>query len=422
MIAALAMTQVAALVVILSLPPPALGVYTVADVVAAVRLEPSAPREGHPLVARIEAAAPTGETEGFRRRAFRFALAQTLGVDADSIVITQPSPKLLIIGPRRPLRDDQPLLFGPFKVGVRQASGRWLVVSPTGGVGIDAWQQRLLLVFAVAAMSVTPLAWWFARRLAAPIAALAAGAERLGRDPNAPPLPPRGSNEVIAAVIAFNQMQERLRRHVEYRTSLVGAIAHDLRTPLTRLRFRIEAVPEALREKLIDDIDEMDAMVAATLDFVREAVQSRPRGRLEIASLVETVMDEAAETGADVAVDRAERLVVDGDPIALKRLLVNLVNNALKFGGSARARVYSRDGLALIDIDDAGPGMPEADMERAFEPFQRLEASRSRDTGGLGLGLAVARGVARAHGGDVRLFNRKEGGLRASLSLPLSVS
>ncbi len=421
-IAALVMTQAAALVVVLSLPPPAVEVYTVDDVAAAVRLEQSLPKEGHRLVTKLEDAAPGEDTEGFRRRAFRAALARTLALDIDRIVISQPSPKLLMIGSHRLPRDDQPLLFGPFRVGVRQADGRWLVVSPSNGFGLDAWQQRLLLVFALAAMAVTPLAWWFARRLAEPIAALAAGAERLGRDPNAPPLEPRGSNEVIAAVTAFNEMQERLRRHVEYRTALVGAIAHDLRTPLTRLRFRIEAVPEGLRDKLAADIDEMDAMVSSTLDFVREAVQPRARGRLEIASLVETVMDEAAETGADAAVLRADRLVIDGDPLALKRLLVNLVNNALKFGCQARGSVYRLGDMVQVEIDDRGPGMPNEDMERAFEPFQRLEGSRSRDTGGLGLGLAVARAIARAHGGDVVLSNRAEGGLRACLSLPLSTS
>ena len=424
-IATLAASQLCAVIIILSLPPPELEIYTVADVAQAIRLDPATPHEGNRLTTMMSDKAPASDTQGFRRRAFRKELALTLAINPTDIVIAQPITRILVLHSstaRRLAIEDQPILYGPFELGVRERNGRWLVVKPSGGIGIDAWQQRMLLVFAVTAAALAPLAWWFARRLAAPIAALAAGAERLGRDPRAPPLEPRGSAEVIAAVNAFNEMQERLRRHVEYRTTLVGAIAHDLRTPLTRLRFRIEAVPEGLRDKLASDIDEMEAMVSATMEFARESARPRVRGKLEIASLVETVMDEAEETGADAAALNAERLVVDGDPMGLKRVLENLVNNALKFGGRARARALTRNGMAVVEVDDDGPGIPQEEIERAFEPFHRLEASRSRDTGGLGLGLAVARAIARAHGGDVTLANRPEGGLRATLTLPLSVS
>ena len=424
-IATLVATQLCAMVIILSLPPPSLEIYTVADVAGAIRRDSATTHEGNRLIAKTSATAPASQTQGFRRRAFRDDLAKILSVPPDDIVITQPITRILVLHSttaRRLAIEDQPILYGSFKLGVRQRDGRWLIVQPGGGIGLDALQQRLLLVFAVTAATLAPLAWWFARRLAAPIAALAAGAERLGRDPRAPPLEPRGSAEVIAAVNAFNEMQERLRRHVEHRTTLVGAIAHDLRTPLTRLRFRIEAVPEGLREKLASDIDEMEAMVSATMEFARESARPRVHGKLEIASLVETVMDEAEETGADASALNVERLVVDGDPMGLKRVLENLVNNALKFGGRARARALTRDGMAVVEVDDDGPGIPPADIERAFEPFHRLETSRCRDTGGLGLGLAVARAIARAHGGDVTLSNRAEGGLRATLTLPLSVS
>jgi signal transduction histidine kinase len=295
-----------------------------------------------------------------------------------------------------------------------------LLVTPRHAI-LEPWQQRILLVLAAAAIAVTPVAWWFARQLAAPIAAFARAAERLGRDPDAPPLDVRGSSEVGAAVAAFNLMQERLRRYVTNRTTMVAAIAHDLRTPLTRLRFRIEAAPEELRAKLAADIDEMDEMISGTLAFVQDATRPVERTKLEVSSLVETVMDEAAETGANAAVERAERAVVDGDPIALKRLVTNLVDNALKFGSSARGRVFAEAGMAVLEVDDDGPGVPEGEIERAFEPFQRLEGSRSRETGGAGLGLAVVRAIARGHGGEVTLQNRAEGGLRARVTLPLAL-
>ena len=297
-----------------------------------------------------------------------------------------------------------------------------MTIEPRAPLGIDPWQERLLLVTGLAALAVSPLAWAFSRRLAAPIGALAAGAERLGRDPGAAPLNITGSAEVASAVGAFNQMQERLRIYVDDRTSMIGAIAHDLRTPLTRLRFRIEAVPEPLRSKLQADIDQMEAMVASTLSFVRDAATPRDRQKLELASLVETVMDEAALTGAAASVERAERVVVYGDPLALKRLVANLVDNALKYGASARASVFSERDMAVVEVDDDGPGLPDSETQRVFEPFHRLENSRSRETGGIGLGLAVVRAVARSHGGDVSLINRGQGGLTARVTLPLAMS
>jgi signal transduction histidine kinase len=421
--------QTAAMVVIFSLPPPAAEIYTVGDVAQAVRLGVGESRGpgGRTLSIRLESSPPAQETDGRHRMMFRDALARSLGVPPAAVVVSQRGPRIIAIGVHgRPdhaaaeAAGPEPLLFGRFQVGIRQPSGGWLTIQPRPRFGFDPWQARLLLVSALAALAVSPIAWAFSRRLAAPIAALAAGAERLGRDPGAPPLNITGSAEVAAAVLAFNKMQERLKLYVEDRTGMMGAIAHDLRTPLTRLRFRIEAAPEPLRAKLAADIDQMEAMVASTLGFVRDVSLSHNRRKLEVASLVETVMDEAALTGANAAVERADRVVIDGDPLALKRLFTNLVDNALKYGTCAQARVFTEGEMAVIEVDDDGPGMPESEVERMFEPFHRLEGSRSRETGGIGLGLAVVRAVARSHGGDVVLRNRARGGLSARVSLPLS--
>lgn len=422
--------QTAAVVVILSLPPPAAEIYTVGDVVQAVRMnsDPASKTSEPYLAVHRESAPADTETIGRRRTMFRDALARALGVSPNAVVVTQRGTRIVAFGGRpripRPRGDNtnpEALLFGRFKIAIRENDGRWLTVEPATAFGLDPWQKRLLLVSGLTILVVSPLAWAFSRRLVAPIGALAAGAERLGRDPGAPPLDIAGPAEVAAAVAAFNQMQDRIRRYVEDRTSMMGAIAHDLRTPLTRLRFRIEAVPEPLRSKLEGDLDQMEAMVASTLSFVRDVGLPRDRRKLEVASLVETVMDEAALTGADAAVEMSDRVVVDGDPLALKRLVANLVDNALKYGASAHARVYSDGGMAVILVEDNGPGMPESEIERVFEPFHRLESSRSRETGGIGLGLAVVRAVARSHGGDVVLSNRPRGGLSARVTLPLAL-
>ena len=429
--AALVAAQLATAIVLLNLPPPPADVYSVEDVAAIVEsAATSPPANGGALLADRRASPPPARSDGRRRSAFRVELARTLGIDAGRIVVSAPGPGTLPFGiPRhrppwhhpegRAGRPFEPLMFGQFAVGVRQADGSWLVVHTRRTTGIDPWQQRLLLVFGMAILGISPLAWVFSRRLTAPIAKLSAGAQRLGRDPNAPPLTIRGgSSEVAGAVAAYNEMQARLQSYVSERTSMVAAIAHDLRTPLTRLRFRAERAPPELRETLAADIDQMDAMIGGALSFVRDTAPPARRERLELASLVETVMDDAAQMGGRLSFGPLERVHVPGDPLALKRLLANLTENALKFGGSARASVFLNDQTAVVRIEDDGPGIPEHQLLLVFQPFHRLETSRNRDTGGTGLGLAVVQAIATSHGGEVVLHNRLGGGLCAELRLP----
>jgi two-component system OmpR family sensor kinase len=257
--------------------------------------------------------------------------------------------------------------------------------------------------------------------LTAPIRAFAEAAERLGRDPQAPALTLEGPAEIGGAARAFNDMQERLRRYVEDRTTMIGAIAHDLRTPLTRLAFRLEAgAPEELRAKAAGDIAEMEAMIAAALAFVRDAGRPAARELLELRSLLESIADDMAATGADVMVESGPAVVIHGDPVGLRRLFSNLIVNAVKYGGGrAWASIRQEGERAIVEVEDDGPGLPHVELDRVFEPFYRAERSRSRETGGIGLGLAVVRAVALAHGGEVSLENRHEGGLRARVILPL---
>lgn len=311
------------------------------------------------------------------------------------------------------------LTFQPFTASVRLPDGRWATVAPPRGL-IDPWQARLLIALLISMVLLAPLVWLMARRLTRPIRVFAEAAQRLGADPDAAPLKPSGPAEVRTAIAAFNEMQASLHDHMRRRAQTVAAIAHDLRTPLTRLRFRAEQAPEAVRDRMAADVEEMDALIAQAMAYVRGERAPERRERFDLADLARACAHDFAETGAPVTVQGLAALPVDGDPAALRRAVANLIDNAVKFGGAAQVRAYAQDDRAVIAVADDGPGLPEAELEAVFEPFARGERSRSRQTGGVGLGLAVARQAARAAGGEVTLANRPEGGLVATLSIPLS--
>jgi signal transduction histidine kinase len=214
-------------------------------------------------------------------------------------------------------------------------------------------------------------------------------------------------------------MQSRLNRYVEDRTTLMAAIAHDLRTPLMRLGLRLEHAPTELRASCEADIRDMEQMIAAVMAFVQDMSRPSRRQRLDLLSLAQSVADDFIDEGALVQLHGAETIIIEGDAPALKSLLVNLTTNALKYAGNADILLTAENGVAMIDVRDNGPGMTAEDLSQAFEPFFRAERSRSRDTGGIGLGLASVRAVARAHGGEATLANRAEGGLIARVTLPI---
>ncbi len=400
--------------------PPLAQAITVEQVVT--ELKTGEPERLRP--AGLERAPRFDPDDGQGARRLAALIADGLGLPEDHVVVDLKGlPRgQLILGEDGPQGNPRllPTLVGDFSLAVRGGDGRWQLWEPQGEGVFDVFGQRHLLCFLLGALLMLPFAWWLSHRLAAPFATFADAAERLGRDPAAEIGEVRGPAEVQRAHRALRDMARRLHAFVTDRMQVVGALAHDLRTPLTRLAFRVEALPADQREAIRADIREMEAMVAATLAWVRGMAARQERERLELGSLVEQVADELSEMGHPIEVRCGDAAVVEGDPVALRRVFTNLLENAVAYGLAASAHVRVEAEEVLVEIDDEGPGLPEAELERVFEAFYRAEPSRNRDTGGIGLGLAYARSVARAHGGDIRLENRSPRGLRARVSLPLA--
>ncbi len=329
----------------------------------------------------------------------------------------------------------EPPMPGPFpaedhhwgrdvRLSVQLNDGSWLVFA--GGDPLEGpfrlLRFALWMAGIVAAIALVSL--WTARRLTAPIARFAVAAERLGVDGEAPPLPESGPRELRAATRAFNRMQARLARFVADRTQMLAAMSHDLRTPLTRLRLRAELVEDPeMQRKMLSDLDEMEAMINATLAFARDDAKREPRGPLDLADLLQSLCEDRVDAGHSAVYEGPAHAALDGRPVALRRAFANLMDNAIAYGGGFTVRLRPEEGpsstsIVRVEIDDTGPGIPESEFEKVFAPFYRLERSRSRDTGGVGLGLATARTVVRGHGGDIALANRAEGGLRVTVTLP----
>jgi len=274
---------------------------------------------------------------------------------------------------------------------------------------------------------IAVLAYAVAKMTARPIMQLASAATELGRDIDHSPLAEAGPTEIRQAAKAFNAMQARIRRQIQHRTHMLAAITHDLQTPLTRLRLRLEKVADKeLQQKLVDDLAVMQGMVREGLDLARSMDSSEPMQKLDIDSLLDSVCADAADAGQQVQLQGSTRTSIDAQPNALRRCLINLLDNAVKYGHSADVSIAldtARPGHVLIRIRDHGPGIGKDQLEAVFEPFYRLEISRSRDTGGTGLGLTIARNIAENHAAVLSLHNHPEGGLEVLLSLgPAKIS
>jgi signal transduction histidine kinase len=277
-----------------------------------------------------------------------------------------------------------------------------------------------LLDYGVRLLVIALAAWWGSRWLARPVRRLVSAAQRLtpalAQGKPAPVLSESdGTREVREAAAVFNRMADELSGQFEERGLMMAAISHDLRTPLTRMRLRLETgeVEAGVRERCIDDLREMNQLVESVIEVFRPA-EAATMQRVDLAALAQSAVDDLAEAGAAVSFD-GPSAVVSADPLALRRVVDNLVGNALRYAGSARVRVDLAAGVTRLVVEDDGPGIPEAELERVRQPFRRVEGSRNRETGGTGLGLYIAQQLARRQGAVLALSNRPEGGLRAEV-------
>ncbi|MBB3931501.1 signal transduction histidine kinase [Kaistia hirudinis] len=359
--------------------------------------------------------AEAGSRIGWLEAAIRRNLAPG---DGREVVARRSGPALEGQPVRRGLR--RLFMRDPIEIIVGLAGRRSLVLRPADSLNIRLFGFPSGFVASLVGFAVAILAGLAILRETRPITRLAAAVERFGQGMQAEALPETGSPETRSLVRAFNAMQSRIAGLVQGRTFVVAAIAHDLRTHLTRLRLRVAMLPDdAMRDRAERDVEDMQALVEEALAYAKSTRSAAARAPVDLVALVDDIARSRIEAGAPVVfTPPAEPIQVLASRLALGRALGNLIDNAVAYGGSAELSIEAgRDEIGIF-VEDRGPGIPEADRERILEPFERLEASRGRDTGGAGLGLAIVREIVDAHGGRLAITARPGGGSRFGIVLP----
>ncbi len=438
LIITLIIAQALTFVMLVLTPPPPRPVYRLTEVAQALDGGSLTPRAGNVFVRSVVDAPPVTDRPPppWMEEEMLPHLAELLHVEPENVVlIIKPPPErwrpeTLRLGPGPPpaplrrmgrrsmMSFGGGLLMNNFVAAVHRSDGRWTLVEPGPDPFPNAWHKRLLMWLAGCAVLTVPLGYLFAQRITAPIRAFAGAAEALGRDPTGAILPLTGPAEIGVAARAFNDMQTRLKRFIEDRTGMVGAISHDMRTPLARIRFKLESAPTPVKTAVLADVEQMEQMITSVLAFIRDASASRTREQVDLRSVLECIVDDAVQMGRNVGLEDGVGVTIQADSLGLARLFGNLVDNAVKYGGEAQLILSIQDGEALVEISDRGPGLSPLELERVFTPFYRAESARTLDGAGVGLGLAVARSIARAHGGDV-ILTASPLGLTAKVRLPL---
>jgi len=306
-------------------------------------------------------------------------------------------------------------------VSTKSGAKSWLNVYSMVPPSNPAIAISSLITIAIMAVLLVVIVILMVRRATRPVAKLADSAERLGRGEDVALLPEMGPEDIRKATRAFNEMQERLTRFVKDRTRMLAAITHDLRTPITSLRIRAEMIEdEEAREKILETLAEMQSLTEAALDFARQEASDEPTRSVDLVALVDSLCADLADVGQHVIFNNGEpeRLPYACHPLALKRAFRNVIENAVRYGEQAEVDISLTEHEVCINVSDRGPGISADMREQIFEPFFRLEDSRNRETGGIGLGLAIARTIVRSHGGDIRITDIDPSGAHFSLCLP----
>jgi signal transduction histidine kinase len=316
------------------------------------------------------------------------------------------------------------MVVADLRIAIKLADQSWLIVSPTEAGLTPLHYFRNLITLILTLFIVAIFSIWMARSIVGPLTHLAQAAERLGRERETTPITGMKLPELAAIADTFNEMQARLKKFVDERMQMLAAISHDLRTPLTRLRLYAETVPnEAQRAQILSDITDMETMVATSLAFMSDEIHREPYSAVDLASLIISQCDNFIDAGRKVSYQGPDHAQLTCRPVALRRAFSNLIDNGCKYGGEVCVSLTDNGASLIIDVRDNGPGIPSDQVERAFAPFQRLEASRNRETGGTGLGLTIARDVVVSHGGDIRLVHDDRGFLvRVELPRPREIA
>lgn len=332
--------------------------------------------------------------------------------------------KQLLKGPERRMEayepSDWPGPGGRYALVVQLVDESWLMFSaPSRSWGL-AEGPRSLIVLMLVLISTALVTLIATRRLARPLQHFAQGVRRFGADFRAPPIEPVGPHEIRQAILAFNGMQAQLQHFIQDRTQMLAAISHDLRAPLTRLRLRGEFIEDADQQhRLFRDVDEMQAMINTALEFFRDDARLEQATQLDLAELLQTLIDDYRDQSIDITFNGPPRMVYFGRPLGLKRVMTNLMDNAIHYGLAPEIELQQSPGVVTVRVLDRGPGIPLEQHEQVFLPFFRLEGSRNKSTGGVGLGLSTARAIVLEHGGTLTLHNRLCGGLAAVVVLPV---
>lgn len=307
---------------------------------------------------------------------------------------------------------------GHFKIGIKGQDGSWLSIEPAKPDRFVPFITPWPLILAGGVVFVTVLSVWTAKRSLQPLDLLIEATRKLGCARETTPIDPTGLKEFAIIADTLNDMQSRIKRFIDERTHMLAVISHDIRTSLTRLRLDAEELHDSENKaRMITNMEDMERMISTTLTFAGNDLRGERQEAVDLAALLISLCDSLSDRGISANYIGPDHAATLCQPTAIKRALVNLIDNAIKYGSVAEVQLHRAGDTLTISIGDRGPGIPADFIELAFQPFRRLESSRNSATGGAGLGLAIARDIIQSHGGEIRLANRLEGGLEVIIRL-----